>query len=271
MSDLADRVLRVRLLCDTVNDPYPVPRAAVETPSGPSPSRYVPCETCKGRGRIKLRSGTALCLVCDGLGERRRVAGDDEWDAYIGLPVVEAAQLPVEPSVTTVGLLARREEEQREREGDFSRSAYGWERALRLRDRHGSYRELGRALGVERVKDPRRHLLIQRVLIDHEPIVLSPAASTLLDIGVLSLAVTMRGPIRVPTWVMEQAKADRVERYVLDLVREGLPVREIARRTNLTPGAVRRRIRRNGVDSGGRRSPRSPGDVRREHLGASVP
>src|SRR5215467_4876054 len=95
MSDLADRVQRVRLLLDTLDDPYPQPSTALRPDSGPAASAYVPCETCRRAGEVRVRGGWQLCLLCDGRGWRRRQAGDPEWDAYVELPVVEAAALPV--------------------------------------------------------------------------------------------------------------------------------------------------------------------------------
>src|SRR5262245_43084032 len=127
MSHLAERVERVRLLLLTLNDPYPPPRPALEPDSGPDRSRYVPCDTCRRTGWTKTRHGHKLCLGCDGRGWRRRERADTEWDAYIELPVQEAAQLP---RAAADG----RSFEQAETEPPFE-----WERKRELYDRHGSY------------------------------------------------------------------------------------------------------------------------------------
>jgi type IV secretory pathway VirB10-like protein len=96
MSDLAERVQRVRTLLETLEDPYPRPRNSLRPDSGPAASRYVPCDTCRRSGWIKRRRVLVLCLACDGQGWRRRQAGEQEWDSYLALPVTEAVQLPVE-------------------------------------------------------------------------------------------------------------------------------------------------------------------------------
>src|SRR5215831_19038659 len=108
MADLLDRVARVRLLLETLNDPYPTPRGGLRSDSGPAASRYVPCETCRTQGRVKTRSRWTLCLVCDGGGWKRREPGETEWDAYVGLPVAAAVELPTMSSTTSS---ARAEEE----------------------------------------------------------------------------------------------------------------------------------------------------------------
>src|SRR5262245_44112657 len=54
---LPERVVRVRLLLETLNDPYPTPRSALATEAGPAPSAYVPCEACQGRGEGRVVGG----------------------------------------------------------------------------------------------------------------------------------------------------------------------------------------------------------------------
>src|SRR5215831_15180782 len=130
MSDLAERVARVRILLDTLNDYVPTPRAAVVPEAGPSPSRYVPCETCRALGEIRVRGGWQLCLLCDGLGWKRREK-EPAWDAYLELPLEEAAQLP--QAIVT-------------RPVETSEDAFTWEKLRSRYDRHGSYQELRRQL-----------------------------------------------------------------------------------------------------------------------------
>ena len=129
MSDLADRVQRVRLLLDTLDDPYPQPGTALRPKSGPAPSAYVPCETCRRAGEVRVRGGWQLCLLCVGRGWRRREGGEEEWDAYIGLPVSEAAELPVPIAPSAPAPVGVEE-------------SYAWERDRRRYDRHGCYQEL---------------------------------------------------------------------------------------------------------------------------------
>src|SRR5262245_40558472 len=99
MSDLAERVDRVRLLLETLDDYLPPPAISLRPDSGPAASRFVPCETCKERGQLKVRGRLVLCLVCDGAGWHRR-RDEPAWDAYLELPLDEAMELRVEPATT---------------------------------------------------------------------------------------------------------------------------------------------------------------------------
>src|SRR5215831_16765105 len=78
--ELSERVQSVRLLLVTLNDPYPRPRSLLVPDSGPAASRYVPCETCRQTGEVRVRGGWALCLACDGVGWKRREHGERPWD-----------------------------------------------------------------------------------------------------------------------------------------------------------------------------------------------
>jgi hypothetical protein len=77
---IEERVQRVVILLESLNDPYPTPRIALVPDSGPAPSRYVPCETCSRRGEVRVRGGWQLCLLCDGRGEKKR-ENEPAWDA----------------------------------------------------------------------------------------------------------------------------------------------------------------------------------------------
>jgi hypothetical protein len=178
MADLAERVAHVRLLLETLNDPYPTPRGALEPDSGPAPSRYVPCDACNARGERRVAGGWAMCFACDGRGEKRRTRGEPAWDAYIGLPLADAAELPREPTPPRV--VADQDE------------SYGWERLRRTYDRHGSYRSLRAQLDWLSFADPLKYRLVRSVLVDHEPRELDDAMRTQLDLGVIAIARRMR-------------------------------------------------------------------------------
>ncbi len=157
MHGLAERVQRVKVLLETLEDPYPTPRSALRSDSGPAASRYVPCETCRRSGWVRRRRGTVLCLACDGDGWRRRQRDEGEWDAYVGLPVQEAVALPVQPAPRPRSAF----------EGDAR--GYAWERLRASYERHGSYRELRLRLAQLAGEQPRRHRLVRVVLVEQLP------------------------------------------------------------------------------------------------------
>jgi len=225
----------VRLLLETLNDPYPTPRGALEPDSGPAASRYLPCETCRAQGEVRVRGGWQLCLLCDGRGWRRRGRGDPEYDAYLEMPLAEAVSLPV-AAPKRVRLPEAVEPE-----------AYAWERARASYDRHGSYRLVRRGLVWLAVEHPPRHRLVQAVLVDHEPRVLDGGATADLDLGVVMIA--LRVPrVRVPPWLIERS-AKETQLTIEGLAEAGLRAGEIARRLGLTKEAVRRRLKRKTVGS----------------------
>jgi hypothetical protein len=231
---LADRVHRVRLLLVTLNDGYPTVRGGIATPSGPVEGRRVPCTDCLRRGWIKTRSGMTRCLICDGSGWKLRTI-EEPWDEYVGLPTQEAAELPVMPSAPpATAILARLADEQAEREGRYAHLAYGWERARQAADRKGSYPELRRSLERMREHRPRMHRLVTVQLVNGEQRELSPGARTQVELGVVWTALDMRGPIRVPHWVMDQHRAETTLDTVATLARDGLSAGQIAARTGMT-------------------------------------
>jgi hypothetical protein len=231
--ELDKKVEGVRLLLGSLNDPYPTLRSALRPDSGPAASKYLPCETCHGTGAARARSGFVFCLLCDGTGQRRRRHGDPKWDAYLHLPLEDAASLPREPSV--------RRAREPEPPGE---EAYGWERQLRIQDRQGSYPELRRHLDWLRGDRPRRHYLIQVVLIEQLPREVTDRAQLEIDLGVVSLALRMRS-VRVPRWLRETVP--RPVDTVAALAASGLQAGEIARMLGMTKKAVRRQLKR--VDS----------------------
>ena len=232
MSDLAERVERVRLLLVTMNDPFPTPRALLEPDSGPAPSRYVPCETCRRAGEIRVRAGWTLCLVCDGLGWKRR-EGEPAWDAYLELPLEEASQLP------------RASRARRELPPQLAEDTFLWERLRHSYDRHGSYTAVRHALDGLSLRRPQRALLVRRVLVDGESRYLSQRAGLELELGVLELALRV-GRVRVPPWLIERTKADERRVTVAELAATGMGPGEIARRLGLSKRVVQRKLRGGG-------------------------
>jgi hypothetical protein len=226
--DLADRVRRTRILLETLNDPLSQPRPGFRSDPGPAASRYVPCETCKRSGWVRRKRGLALlCLACDGRGWRRRQAGEAEWDAYLGLPVSEAVQLPVEAA-----------HRPREREPG-EESAYGWERLRASYERRGSYKEL--RLRLAQLEPRRRHLVVV-VVVDGEPRQLSEQDRLQIELGVIQIALRMRS-LRVPPWLLEHEQ-QTVNESVKALANAGYKPAQIAVRTGLTKEAVKQRLRR---------------------------
>ena len=251
MADLAERVVRVRLLLETLNDPYPTPRGALVSDPGPAPSRYVPCETCRGRGELRARSGWLLCLICDGEGWKRRES-EEPWDAYVGLPLVEAAALPREPA--TKLLLPE----------EVAEATYGWERLRQTYDRHGSYRALRIQLDWLAIYAPIRQRIVRAVLVDHEPRELDDRMTTELHLGVIMLAQRMPN-VRVPPWILERSAAAEKRDSIQALAADGMTAGEIARRLGVSKESVKRKLKLIGVGSAHRRNP-PRGDARRTGL-----
>jgi hypothetical protein len=233
---LSDKVARVRLLLETLDDPYPSSQGALRSDSGPAASRYVPCETCRSNGWLKTRQGLTLCMICNGYGWRRRERADIEWDAYVGLPVAEAVTLP------TMGVTPGRQEP------DTREETFVWERARKAHDRHGSYKEVRLRLDdLSRAHRP-RYRLVRYVLIEKEPRRMSARDDMEMTLGVVWIALRMRS-VRVPPWIMERSAAAEKRDTLAALVADGYSAGEIAKRTGMTKDAVRRRMRRGGVHS----------------------
>jgi len=228
MSDLAERVQRVRLLLDTLNDPYPQPQTALRPDSGPAPSAYVPCEACRRAGELRVRGGWQLCLLCDGRGWRRRTGNEEAWDAYIELPLTEASQLPVpirpsSPPPTGV------------------EESYAWERERRRYDRHGSYRELRGQLDRLQRAHTRRYWLVRGVLVEHDRRALDAPSRLQLDLGVVQLALWMP-VVKVPAWLIERTRTSERQLTISELAQTGMTLGEIARRTGIPKRTIRKRL-----------------------------
>ena len=230
MPDLAERVGKVRLLLETLHDPYPTTRPTMRPEPGPAASRYVPCEACHRHGWARTRRGVVLCLVCDGAGWRRRRSDDEAWDAYIGLPVTEAVQLPVEAAHRPRDLDAGEE------------SPYGWERLQAAYEARGSYREVRRCLGLLARERPWRHHLVCVVVVENQPRQLSRWDELEVDLGVVWITLRMRS-IRVPPWLLEHERIERNEE-IQALANIGLTPSQIALQIGLEKEAVKRQLRR---------------------------
>src|SRR4051812_17070405 len=242
MAGLGERVVRVRLLLETLNDPYPTPRSALDTDSGPAPSAYVPCDACSSRGERRVVGGWVFCIICDGRGEKRRSRSDEPWDAYVGMSVADANELPREP--TTSSPIS---DEMREQ-------AYGWERVRDAYDRHGSYRQVRLQLDHLSLVAPLRFRLVRTVIVEHEQRELDATMHTQMQLGVIQIARRIPNP-RVPAWLIERSYAAERRNTIEALVADGFTAGEIAKRTGLPKEAVRRKLKRMGVGSGVRRNP----------------
>jgi hypothetical protein len=240
MLELPVRVERVRLLLATLDNPYPRPHGALQADSGPSASRYVPCETCRASGSVHRRGGWVMCLVCDGAGEKRRT-DEPPWDAYVRMPLDVAVGLPTAPPARPLA-------------PGLEESTYGWERARAAYDRHGSYRELRRRLAWLAEENPRRYRLVRTVLVDGNDVDLGARAERELALGVLMIAMRMRS-VRVPRWLLEREHANERTETIRDLAAAGMAAGEIAKRTGASKRATRRKLRRIALGSGGAGTP----------------
>lgn len=236
MVELAERVQRVRLLLDTLNDPYPALGTALRTDSGPAPSYYVPCESCKRQGEVRVRGGYQLCLLCDGRGWKRR-EHEEPWDAYIELPLAQANELPV-PIAPKSSPPTGVEE------------SYAWERERRRYDRHGSYAELRAQLDRLALVRIRRYWLVRTVLVEHDDRELTHMGQTELDLGVTQIAVWMPR-VKVPGWLIERTKSDERQETISELADTGLKAGEIARLLGVPKETVVRRLKRRAIGSKG--------------------
>jgi len=229
MPELAVRVERVGLLLATMNDPYPRPRGALDTQSGPSASRYLPCETCRASGWVHRRGGWVLCLVCDGRAWKRR-QDEPQWDAYLEMPLEDAVGLPTAPPARQV-------------DPALDASSFAWERVRATYDRHGSYREL--RLWLEWLADaaPWRYRLVRTVLVDGDDLELDAAGERELRLGVLMIAVRMR-TVRVPKWLLEREASNGRNQTIQSLAAEGRTAGEIARKLGIPKSTVRKYLKR---------------------------
>jgi hypothetical protein len=157
---LEERIRRVVALLESRFDYLPsVPSTMPVTSSGPADdSKYVPCEPCKGRGRVVYkRTGRRLdriCLACDGTGQRRRRKDDPAFDGYVGRTRPTGSKPRSMTAREYADTISRLQADADTREGKTQHERYGWERARQHRDQAGSYVELDHAVMELRQRMP---------------------------------------------------------------------------------------------------------------------
>jgi hypothetical protein len=187
---LEERIRRVQALLESRFDYLPpVPSTMPVTSSGPADeSKYVPCEPCKGRGRVVYkRTGRRLdriCLACDGTGQRRRRKEDPAFDGYVGRIRPTGGKPRSMTAREYADTISRLQADADTRSGKTQHERFGWERAREHRDQAGSYVELDRAVNHLRQKMPGQ-----------------PVGST---IGLLFIQSRMGPTIRLPGVLHEQ-------------------------------------------------------------------
>jgi hypothetical protein len=238
------------LLLATQNDAYPRPNDSLGSLaghlSGPAPGRRVPCGVCLRSG---YTAGRKLCLVCGGLGWRKRRKGEDPFDEYTGEPVADAASksahapaFRLEDDYRRLGAqLDRVQRTLAAREGRPDAS-YGWERAREAQERLGSYRELRAALrGLQRVS-PNGYSVIRAAWLTDLPVTLVGRTQAIERAAVLWLQAEMPGEVRVPPWLMTDVYRER--RTVFEqLVAAGRSASEIARVLDLPKRRVKKMLK----------------------------
>lgn len=227
---LEERERKVRLLLLTLNEPYPGPQGLrLASLPGPAPSRNVPCDYCRRRGRVKQRTGTRLCPVCDGRGWRGKRSHEPAWDEYVELPVADAVLLPTMSIPPTADPVK-------------AGQSYGWERQVSSYRRHGSYRELERALSLLRGQWPAGYATIRAIYLRDVTVALRGVDRGREQRAVTLLAAEMRGRIRVPPWVMEEASRDRRD-SAHSLRAQGIKPGAIARILGISREKVKRLLK----------------------------
>lgn len=236
--NVEERRLKIALLLSTMDDYLPgLGSSSPAALPGPAASRYVPCDLCQQKGRLK---DDVLCPECHGSRWRRRRAGEREWDAYLEQAVEDA----VAPTRNFTGtpdhaaniraLDASIERIQRTldaKEGKHD-DGFRWERVKKSYWRAGSYKALTRWLNRMQRERPdlrmvvRRHYELELPGQDVEPVI---------D----WLEERMPKSLRVPPWVMERY-AQRNQVTVEQLRAEGLGAGAIAKRLRMSKKKVRR-------------------------------
>lgn len=241
------RVRATWLLAESFLDYLPQarqPSSTLGTLPGLTESRLVPCTACAARGRVYaagrpcavcppltnakgerkpsfgVRHGCKPCLVCDGLGWRRRRKSDPETDAYASTPVPPAEKA----EDVSLGAIRGALQAQRERpEIGFASLAratraveaaerpdserFGWEIAWERMCRLGSYAELRVALELLRTSEPDRYSIVWQKVCLGQPIELSERRQTFLNESMGVLASFMPERIRVPRYLREEVAA----------------------------------------------------------------
>ena len=250
-----EKIKAVQLLLTSLHDYLPDPptstgliaRAALP---GPAPGKRVPCGYCRRTGQLVYRNRSQrTCPVCEGTGWRKRKgsrnpshpAYEQPWDEYTCQPVqAEETQHPHAMSERELAVsLERLDFERAVRDGDVQGERYGWERERSSHERQGSYKELRRAMVSLHVQWPVGHAQIQRVHIRGLAVAWSGDDLLVLAAAEEWLAREMRGAVRVPPWLIER-EADKKQKNVADLAREGYSPGQIGRLLRLPKAKVKR-------------------------------
>lgn len=245
---MEQRIVAVRILLVSVLDylPSPVTSSGLLSRSslpGPAPGKRVPCTYCRRTGNVRYRNRPSrLCPLCTGTGWRlRRKTDEQPWDEYVGEPVEEAStQHPRSMTKPELhGALERLQFEQDVREGRTEGERFGWERERASYDRQGSYKELRRAVSRLYVLWPPGYLQINRFYFRGLSFQPSLFDRQTCDVAEEWLAREMRGPVRVPSWLIER-EADSRKGTVAELAAAGMTAGQIARRLGIPKAKVRR-------------------------------
>lgn len=213
MADEPERLFRTRLLLETLFDYLPrAGRSAIQSLSGPAPSRYVPCGVCHGKGRVLLGQKRRLCQACEGQGWRRRRRGEPTYDDYTGEQVgTEDVQAPVRcmTAAELTAAISRIERDQAEREGRVApNDELPWVRKQDAQWNNGDYKRLLWALDFLSPEHPveMRALWHYYVLGWDYP---SEMRDKLIERGLRMLASHMPHEIRVPPWYLPDPQAQK--------------------------------------------------------------
>lgn len=228
-----DRVRDTWVLCETLLDHLPQARqssGALGNLSGLAGGRLVPCPRCGARGRVTAKGnpcascipktsasegrlevqgvhGCSRCVVCDGVGWRKRRAGEPEWDEYAAVEmappptgllneVKQALALEKErPGLRDVAL-RRADRVLQEMTGVTHEEP--WADSWRRKCRQGSYRELQRALERLRDSEEARYRVIWRLVILDDGTVPNERIAAFLNESMVVLASMMPDRIKLP-------------------------------------------------------------------------
>lgn len=248
--ELDHRIRQVRALLDSRFDYLPsVHVTDLGDRPGPAPSRRVPCENCDHLGRVVDERGERYCPVCGGEGWRKRRSGDEEWDEYTETPLADiAVGLAGLPSIgediqRLTSSIDRIQADLDARAGKFEHEQYAWEKTKKAYLRGGSYAELDRALGIMAIRMPYLHSALALDIARALPRERARNAETLITIGLAYLATEMRGPIRVPKWIMYERSVKQAP-TAKQLALEGMKAPQIAKRLGLSKSKVKHLLRK---------------------------
>lgn len=264
MSDESDRVYRTRVLLESLLDYLPQGgRSAIQTLSGPAPSRYVPCGVCHGKRYVLIGQSRRLCGGCDGQGWRRRKVGEPHYDDYTGEQVGKEGEKSILRCMTGTEMnaaLARIERDQAERSGRVAQhDELPWVRKKEAMWRMGDYKRLLWALEFVSAEYPVEIKAVWHVHVlgwDYP----HPDRNALTAKGLRIIASHMPYEIRVPPWYLpdpnlvknaswrgrtqahEKARGIR-NQEIRDRVGQGQSVTALAREYNLSRRHIQRVVR----------------------------